>query len=64
LPYDRPPLSKQVLALAAWPASAACLLTARAAADAGIERCALGVAARSLIRKARHVRLADGECCL
>jgi NADPH-dependent 2,4-dienoyl-CoA reductase/sulfur reductase-like enzyme len=59
LPYDRPPLSKQVLT-GAWPAERAGLLTAQAAADAGIEL-RLGVAARSLDTEARQVYLADGE---
>jgi len=59
LPYDRPPLSKQVLT-GVWPAERAGLLTAQAAADAGIEP-RLGVAARSLDPEARQVHLADGE---
>ncbi len=59
LPYDRPPLSKQVLT-GAWPAERAGLLTAQAAADAGIEL-RLGVAARSLDTEARQVHLAGGE---
>jgi len=59
LPYDRPPLSKQVLT-GVWPAERAGLLTAQAAADAGIEL-RLGVAARSLDTEARQVHLADGE---
>jgi NADPH-dependent 2,4-dienoyl-CoA reductase/sulfur reductase-like enzyme len=59
LPYDRPPLSKQVLT-GAWPAERAGLLTAQAAADAGVEL-RLGVAARSLDTDARRVHLADGE---
>ena len=59
LPYDRPPLSKQVLT-GAWPAERAGLLTTQAAADAGIEL-RLGVAARSLDTEARRVHLADGE---
>ena len=59
LPYDRPPLSKQVLT-GAWPAERAGLLTTQAAADAGIEL-RLGVAARSLDPEARRVHLADGE---
>jgi phthalate 3,4-dioxygenase ferredoxin reductase subunit len=59
LPYDRPPLSKQVLT-GAWPTERAGLLTAQAAADAGIEL-RLGVAARSLDTEARQVHLADGE---
>jgi phthalate 3,4-dioxygenase ferredoxin reductase subunit len=59
LPYDRPPLSKQVLT-GAWPAERAGLLTAQAAADAGIEL-RLGARARALDPQARLVRLADGE---
>jgi phthalate 3,4-dioxygenase ferredoxin reductase subunit len=59
LPYDRPPLSKQVLT-GAWPAERAGLLTAQAAADAGVEL-RLGEAARSLDTEARRVHLADGE---
>ena len=59
LPYDRPPLSKQVLT-GAWSAERAGLLTAQAAADAGIEL-RLGASARALDPEARLVRLADGE---
>jgi phthalate 3,4-dioxygenase ferredoxin reductase component len=59
LPYDRPPLSKQVLT-GAWPAERAALLTAQAAADAGIEL-RLGSPALALDPKARLVRLATGE---
>jgi phthalate 3,4-dioxygenase ferredoxin reductase subunit len=59
LPYDRPPLSKQVLT-GAWPTERAGLLTGQAAADAGIEL-RLGVAASSLDPEARQVHLADGE---
>ena len=59
LPYDRPPLSKQVLT-GVWPTERAGLLTAQAAADADIEL-RLGVAARSLDPEARQVHLADGE---
>jgi phthalate 3,4-dioxygenase ferredoxin reductase subunit len=59
LPYDRPPLSKQVLT-GAWPAERAALLTAQAAADAGIEL-RLGAPAQALDPKARLVRLATGE---
>jgi phthalate 3,4-dioxygenase ferredoxin reductase component len=59
LPYDRPPLSKQVLT-GAWSAERASLLTAQAAADAGIEL-RLGSPARALDPRARLVRLADGE---
>ena len=57
-PYDRPPLSKQVLT-GAWPAERACLLTAQDAAAAGIEL-RPGVAARSLDLAARRMQLADG----
>ena len=59
LPYDRPPLSKQVLT-GAWPAERAGLLTAQAAADAGIEL-RLGASALALDAQARLVRLAGGE---
>ncbi len=59
LPYDRPPLSKQVLS-GSWPAERAGLLTMQAAADAGIEL-RLGVPARALDPEARLVQLADGE---
>ena len=59
LPYDRPPLSKQVLT-GAWSAERAGLLTAQAAADAGIEL-RLGASARRWPPEARLVRLADGE---
>ena len=59
LPYDRPPLSKQVLT-GAWPTERAGLLTAQAAAAAEIEL-RLGVAARSLDPETRQVQLADGE---
>jgi phthalate 3,4-dioxygenase ferredoxin reductase component len=58
LPYDRPPLSKQVLT-GAWPAERASLLTAQDAAAAGIEL-RLGAAAAALDLAARRVRLADG----
>src|SRR3984957_13533305 len=51
LPYARPPLSKQVLT-GAWPAERASLLTAQAAADAGIEL-RLGAPARALDPQAR-----------
>jgi len=51
LPYDRPTLSKQVLT-GAWPAERAGLLTAQAAADAGVEL-RMGEAARSLDTEAR-----------
>ena len=59
LPYDRPPLSKQVLS-GAWPAEHACLLTLEDAALAQLEL-RLGVAARALDPQARLVQLADGE---
>ncbi len=59
LPYDRPPLSKQVLT-GVWPAERAGLLTAQDAAAAGIEL-RLGVAAAALDPAARQVQLADGE---
>ena len=59
LPYDRPPLSKQVLT-GAWSAERAGLLTAQAAADAGIEL-RLGASASALDLQTRLVRLADGE---
>lgn len=59
LPYDRPPLSKQVLS-GAWPAERAGLLTMQAAGDAEIEL-RLGVQARALDAEARLVHLADGE---
>ena len=59
LPYDRPPLSKQVLS-GAWPAEHACLLTPEDAALAQLEL-RLGVAARALDPQARLVQLADGE---
>jgi NADPH-dependent 2,4-dienoyl-CoA reductase/sulfur reductase-like enzyme len=57
-PYDRPPLSKQVLT-GVWPAERACLLTAQDAAAAGIEL-RPGMAARALDLAARRVQLADG----
>jgi phthalate 3,4-dioxygenase ferredoxin reductase component len=59
LPYDRPPLSKQVLT-GVWPAERAGLLTAQAAVAGGIEL-HLGVAARALDPDARRLELADGE---
>jgi phthalate 3,4-dioxygenase ferredoxin reductase subunit len=59
LPYDRPPLSKQVLT-GAWSAERTGLLTAQAAADAGIEL-RLGAPARALDPRARLVQLATGE---
>ena len=59
LPYDRPPLSKQVLS-GAWPAASACLLTPEDAAVAQIEL-RLGIAARALDPQGRLVQLADGE---
>ena len=59
LPYDRPPLSKQVLS-GAWPTERAGLLTMQAAADAEIEL-RLGVRAQALDAEARLVHLAGGE---
>jgi len=59
LPYDRPPLSKQVLT-GAWPAERAGLLSAQAAVEAGIEL-RLGVPARALDPEARKLEMADGE---
>jgi phthalate 3,4-dioxygenase ferredoxin reductase component len=59
LPYDRPPMSKQVLT-GAWSTERAGLLTAQAAADAGIEL-RLGAPARALDPQARLVHLAAGE---
>jgi phthalate 3,4-dioxygenase ferredoxin reductase component len=59
LPYDRPPLSKQVLT-GAWSTERAGLLTAQAAADAGIEL-RLGAPARALDPQDRLVHLAAGE---
>ena len=59
LPYDRPPLSKQVLT-GAWSTERAGLLTVQAAADAGIEL-RLGAPARTLDPEARLVQLAAGE---
>jgi phthalate 3,4-dioxygenase ferredoxin reductase component len=59
LPYDRPPLSKQVLS-GAWPTERAGLLTMQAAADAEIEL-RLGVQAQALDAEARLVHLAGGE---
>ncbi|MFD8820426.1 FAD-dependent oxidoreductase, partial [Streptomyces sp. NPDC059627] len=58
LPYDRPPLSKQVLS-GAWGADRISLLTREEAAAAGIDL-RLGVAATGLDLAAREVRLADG----
>jgi phthalate 3,4-dioxygenase ferredoxin reductase subunit len=59
LPYDRPPMSKQVLT-GAWSTERAGLLTAQAAADAGIEL-RLGAPARALDPQDRLVQLAAGE---
>jgi NADPH-dependent 2,4-dienoyl-CoA reductase/sulfur reductase-like enzyme len=59
LPYDKPPLSKALLAGAAGP-DAVCLLTEQAAADAGIQL-VLGRAAIRLDHLRHHVELADGE---
>lgn len=59
LPYDRPPLSKQFLA-GTWAAKRLTLLTAGAAAEAGIDL-RLGVAAEHLDLAEQHVVLADGE---
>src|SRR5260370_9023561 len=59
LPYDRPPLSKQVLT-GVWPAERAGLLTAQDAAAAGIEL-RLGGAAAALDPAARQAPLACGE---
>jgi phthalate 3,4-dioxygenase ferredoxin reductase subunit len=59
LPYDKPPLSKALLAGAVGP-DAVGLLTEQAAADAGI-RLVLGRAATRLDPVGRHVELVDGE---
>jgi NADPH-dependent 2,4-dienoyl-CoA reductase/sulfur reductase-like enzyme len=59
LPYDKPPLSKQLLA-GSWDRDRVTLLTAEAAATAGIDL-RLGVAARRLDVAGRVVVLADGE---
>ncbi|MEU9152814.1 FAD-dependent oxidoreductase [Streptomyces sp. NPDC048417] len=58
-PYDRPPLSKQVLA-GAWDRERIALLGESDATAAGIEL-RLGVAAAALDRTARRVKLADGN---
>lgn len=58
-PYDRPPLSKQLLS-GAWEADRITLLTREAAAETGIDL-RLGVAATALDLAARQVRLADGS---
>ncbi len=59
LPYDRPPLSKQVL-LGAWPPERAGLATAPALRDLDVDL-RLGVAARALDVAARTVTLDDGS---
>jgi phthalate 3,4-dioxygenase ferredoxin reductase component len=59
LPYDRPPLSKQVLS-GAWDLDRIALITESAAADAGIEL-RLGVAATGLVPADRQVMLEDGS---
>ncbi|MDQ6895282.1 MAG: FAD-dependent oxidoreductase, partial [Actinomycetota bacterium] len=58
LPYDRPPLSKQVL-LGTWPHERAALTSAQAVHDLDIDL-RLGVAARSLDVAGRTVTLEDG----
>ncbi|MFE5030217.1 NAD(P)/FAD-dependent oxidoreductase [Streptomyces sp. NPDC056656] len=58
-PYDRPPLSKQLLA-GTWGHDRIALLTEADAAAAGIEL-RLGVAATGLDTAARRVKLADGN---
>jgi phthalate 3,4-dioxygenase ferredoxin reductase subunit len=58
-PYDRPPLSKQVLS-GAWDLDRIALITESAAAEAGIEL-RLGVAATGLVPDGRQVTLADGS---
>ncbi|MGW1876908.1 NAD(P)/FAD-dependent oxidoreductase [Streptomyces sp. NPDC001975] len=57
-PYDRPPLSKQILA-GAWDRERIALIAEADAAAAGIEL-RLGVAAAGLDATARRVKLADG----
>jgi phthalate 3,4-dioxygenase ferredoxin reductase subunit len=57
-PYDRPPLSKQVLS-GAWDADQIALITETEAADAGIEL-HLGVPASGLDPVVRQLRMADG----
>ncbi|MEP6631193.1 MAG: FAD-dependent oxidoreductase [Lapillicoccus sp.] len=59
LPYDRPPLSKQVL-LGAWPPERAELATAQALHDLDLDL-RLGVAARALDVASRTVTLDDGS---
>jgi NADPH-dependent 2,4-dienoyl-CoA reductase/sulfur reductase-like enzyme len=59
LPYDKPPLSKGLLAGAATPGSIG-LLTEAGARDLGV-RLVLGRAARRLDVARRHLELADGE---
>jgi phthalate 3,4-dioxygenase ferredoxin reductase subunit len=59
LPYDKPPLSKELLAGRAT-AEGICLLTAEQAAEADI-RLALGTAAVRLDTAERRVELADGS---
>ncbi len=58
LPYDRPPLSKQLLT-GAWDTERITLLSEQDARDAGITL-RLGVAASGLDAQARRLRLADG----
>jgi phthalate 3,4-dioxygenase ferredoxin reductase component len=58
-PYDRPPLSKQVLT-GAWPSERAVLLAAEAAAKTEIDL-RLGVPAIAVDSSARRVLLADGS---
>lgn len=58
-PYDRPPLSKQLLS-GTWPRERALLLDLDAAAKIDVEL-RLGVAATGLDTEARLVRLADGN---
>ncbi|MFD3587770.1 NAD(P)/FAD-dependent oxidoreductase [Streptomyces sp. NPDC058683] len=58
-PYDRPPLSKQILA-GAWDRERIALLGEADATAAGIEL-RLGVAAAGLDTTARRVKLADGS---
>lgn len=56
-PYDRPPLSKQVLS-GAWPAERASLTTSEALAGLGVE---LRLGSRATAVEAGSVRLDDGE---
>jgi phthalate 3,4-dioxygenase ferredoxin reductase subunit len=58
LPYDRPPLSKQILS-GAWDFDQIALITESAAADAGIEL-RLGVSATGLVSADRQLNLGDG----